>query len=242
MTLGPDTGVVLGLDNVALDLPVAGLGNRVLAAFVDQVIVALLSVAVVAAGIAFGVALGGERGVLAAMVLVLVGLFLVNTGYFVFFELAMAGRTPGKKLLGLRVVTETGGRPGAGSLVTRNVMRLVDVFIGVPMMAFDAQCRRLGDRLAGTLVVHAREVRQELVVGRLPAGWGPRHAALVEALLARAGSLQEVRAEELCWRLLALAERDDPEFLAGVPGTGPSPERLRRAFLGEAKGWTTSAS
>lgn len=228
----PDGGVVLGLDNVALDLPIAGLGNRVLAAFIDQVILSVLSVVGVVAGIAVAAAIGFERGVVVAVVLILGGLFIVNTGYFVLFELALAGQTPGKRVLGLRVVTEAGGRPGVGSLVTRNVIRLVDVFIGVPMMAVDGRSRRLGDRLAGTLVVHTRQVHQELVLGRLPAGWGARHAALVEALLARAPGLQEPRAEELCWRLLALAERDDPEFLAGVPGTGPSSERLRQAFLG----------
>ncbi|HPC82233.1 MAG TPA: RDD family protein [Thermoanaerobaculaceae bacterium] len=229
----PDPGVVLGLDNVALDLPIAGLGNRVLAAFIDQVILLALSVAVVMAGIAVAAAIGRERAAVIVMVAVVLGLFAINTGYFVLFEVGLEGQTPGKKVLGLRVVTENGGRPGVGSLVTRNVLRLVDIFIGVPMMALDARSRRLGDRLAGTLVVHTRQVQQELVLARLPAGWGARHAALVEALLVRAPGLQEARAEELCWRLLALAERDDPEFGAAIPRSGPSAWRLRRAFLGD---------
>lgn len=226
-----DSGIaVVGLDNVALDLPIAGLGNRVLAAFMDHVILTVLSIAALVGSLGVLVAMGPKDRYGLALVLILAGLFIINSGYFIFFELVLAGQTPGKKILGIRVVTDSGGRPGAGALITRNLVRLIDNFIGVPMMAVDERSRRLGDRLAGTLVVHTRPVRQELIIQRLPAGWGARHAAVVESLLLRARGLREDRAEELAWRVLALAERDDPQFLDGLDRSGASVGQVGKAF------------
>ncbi|GIV94214.1 MAG: hypothetical protein KatS3mg056_2923 [Chloroflexus sp.] len=85
--------------------------------------------------------------------------FVVNWGYFVFFEWIWNGQTPGKRLLRLRVLRE-GGRPvDIGAIVVRNLMRAIDFLpllygIGLVTMFVDRYHRRLGDLTAGTVVVH----------------------------------------------------------------------------------------
>jgi hypothetical protein len=117
----------------------------------------------------------------------------------------------------LRVVTAEGGTPGAGALLARNLVRSLDLIFGPLLMAVDPLSRRLGDRLAGTLVVHDRPPDAAPVLGRVPPGWGPRELALVEAFLARAGSLDDTAAAwAMADRILERIRRDAPELLAGV--------------------------
>ena len=91
------TGAVLGLDNIRLELPVAGVGSRILAAGVDSLVVALAMAAW--AAIAFLVlpsALGDWR-----WAILVLGFFALDQGYFVVSEIATRGRTLGKTAVGL---------------------------------------------------------------------------------------------------------------------------------------------
>ena len=77
--------------------------------------------------------------------------------YFVLLE-GLAGVTPGKWVLGLRVVREDGSKPGLAKSAVRNALRVVDglpVFniIGVVLIARSPERARFGDRMAGTRVV-----------------------------------------------------------------------------------------
>jgi uncharacterized RDD family membrane protein YckC len=159
------------------------------------------------------------------------GSFLVDWAYFAGTEIAMHGRTPGKKVVGLRVVTRGGGAAGAGALMTRNLVRVVDLIVGIPLMAFDPLSRRLGDRLAGTIVIHDRAAAAEPLLRRVPAGWQAADVALVESLLRRSRDLEPARADEMAYRVLERLEREQPAFLEGArrPGDGPL-TILRRAF------------
>ena len=209
---------ILGLDNIRLDLPVAGLGSRSLAVFLDYVVLALL----VFLWILLGVFLSSVAQSSWMAALVLGGIFLLDWGYFAGSEIAMGGRTLGKKALGLRVVTAEGGTPGPGALLIRNLVRTLDIVVGVILMAIDPLSRRLGDRLAGTLVVHDRRPELGPVLGRVPPGWGPRELAAVEAFLARAGDLQdEGLRREMAGRILERIRRDAPEMLAGADERDP---------------------
>lgn len=218
---------ILGLDNVQLDLPIAGVGTRVLAGFVDYLLVFALSTAWFAASLwaAFGLSLGSTWG----FVLVVVGLFVIQYGYFAGSEVAMRGQTPGKRLVGLRVVTRLGGRPGTAALLVRNVVRIVDVLVGVPLMMADPLARRVGDRLGGTVVVREATRTQELVIHRVPRGWSGSEVALLEGFFRRQHDLETGRAEALARTLLLAIERDDPLLLDEVPPEAPPIERLRRA-------------
>jgi len=227
----PTEGRILGLDNVPLDLPVAGAASRALAAFLDYLVLAVILIVVLFLSVVLvaALSLGSSRGAWLAALLI-VGFFVIEYGYFAGVEIATGGSTFGKWVMGLQVVTRAGGRPGVAALLLRNCVRGVDLIMGLPLMVLDPLSRRLGDRLGGTLVVHRQAREREFVLKRAPQGWGSREVALLESFLRRASELEPTRAESMARQLLARIERDDGALLEGVPG-GLSPvETLRRAF------------
>ncbi len=224
---------VLGMDNIALELPVAGAGSRSLAAAIDYVVFMLLAAALV--GVAGVSLLGSGLGSGWGIALLTTLFFALYWGYFLSLEVLLEGRTLGKRAVHLRAISRHGGAASLGQLVLRNLLRPIDVLIGVPMMMLDPLGRRLGDRVAGTLVVHDRPADpRRQVAKRIPAGWDAREVAIVENLLARSHELQPEKLVELARRLVRRLEREHPELLAG----GPDPERdpvaaLRRALAVE---------
>ena len=132
--------------------------------------------------------------------------------------------------MGLRAVARGGGSASAGALLTRNLLRIVDLVVGVPLMVLDPLSRRLGDRLAGTLVIYDRPAGKEPLLRRIPRGWKAEDVALVESLLRRADDLESGRADELASRILARLDREDPSFLDGARAESGALQRLRRAF------------
>ena len=221
---------ILGLDNIRLDLPIAGIGSRSLAAFLDYLVVMALAFLWV-----FLVGLLMARLTPAwAPALVIVGWFLLEWGYFAGMEVATGGRTLGKMAVKLRVVTAEGGTPGPGALLARNLVRSLDLIFGVLLMVLDPLSRRLGDRLAGTVVVHDRLPEAAPVLGRVPPGWGPRELALVEAFLARAGGMDDMAATwEMADRILDRLRRDAPELLEGLDTRNDPIGSIRRALQAE---------
>jgi uncharacterized RDD family membrane protein YckC len=146
---------------VALEFRTANLGSRILAYLIDMVVV----VAGILAG-AFAVALLGEASdvvvpdwVAVTIVLVLIpGWWL---GYFVAFETLWRGRTLGKAALGLRVVTKEGAPVRFRHAAIRALLGLVDFFLfsgffAVVFILFTRDNQRLGDLVAGTLVLRER--------------------------------------------------------------------------------------
>jgi len=88
-------------------------------------------------------------------------MFLVSWFYRVLFELYAQGQTPGKKMLGLRVVRPDGSPVDGPASFLRNLLRFADGFMGLNLIALlvmtsDPAFRRLGDLAAGTLVVYTR--------------------------------------------------------------------------------------
>jgi uncharacterized RDD family membrane protein YckC len=225
-----DPETVLGIDNVPLALPIAGVGSRVLAAFLDALIQAVLQLVWL---VVFILLLRGAsaRGVW-PLVAYLGGAFLIDWSYFAGTEIAFRGRTPGKKAVGLRVVGRAGGTASAGALLTRNLLRPVDLVVGIPLLAIDPLSRRLGDRVADTVVVHDRPSEEPLVL-RIPQGWQSGDVALVESLLRRARDLEPARAEAMARRILSRIEREQPAFLNGAP-RHDALATLRSAFGVEA--------
>jgi uncharacterized RDD family membrane protein YckC len=223
---GSSEATVLGLDNIPLELPIAGAGSRALSAFLDYLIVLIIVILWGAGCLALG--LGARLGWW-AFALFLVGFFLIEYGYFAGMEVARDGQTFGKWALGLRVVTRDGARPGLAALLIRNAVRSVDLVVGVPLMATDGLARRLGDRLAGTVVVHVHAPARETVARRTPRGWDAQEAALLEMFLRRAGDMEGWRADRLAGQLLETIRLDDPELFAQVDpaATGPV-DALRR--------------
>ncbi len=137
---------------VAVAVPLAGLGSRFVAGLVDFALqLALIAAASWITQSAADLA-GNAAGALWAVLS-----FLVIVFYPVLFEVRWAGRTPGKRLNGLRVVTTLGGPVTLRASLTRNLVRIVDFlpsFYGIGMFALVAGTtqQRLGDLAAGTVV------------------------------------------------------------------------------------------
>ncbi len=137
----------------------AGPAQRGLAYFIDTLIrgavflslVLILSLLRVLHRNLFGVGAG----------LILVAAFVMEWGYFVICEALMNGQSPGKRALGLRVVRSDGLPVGFGDSVLRNLLRAADFLptfhaLGALVMSLDPKFRRLGDLVAGTLVISER--------------------------------------------------------------------------------------
>ncbi len=194
-------------EGVDLDLTLAGIGSRFVAALIDAcfqgaVLAALAILAgVVSAGGDGFEELGGGLAAGIALALLMVGFFLVFVGYPVAFETWASGRTPGKRWTGLRVVRVGGAPVSFVPSAVRNLLRLVDFLpsaygVGIVTMLANGRNQRLGDLAAGTLVVRERRgPRPSLQAGPSAAepatAWGPVPSQWV------AWDLSAVSAEEL---------------------------------------------
>lgn len=137
-----------------LAVPLAGLGRRLIAGIVDLTLLAAVAVALlgVVAAIVPMATLAGSVSFAVLAIVPTVGPLVL--------ELVGRGQSPGKRLLGLRVVGRDGAPATAGQLFLRNVMRLVDFlpfgyFVALSVMLVSRHGQRLGDLVGGTVV--ARE-------------------------------------------------------------------------------------
>lgn len=112
---------------------------------------------------------GGEAG----FGFILISAFLLEWFYPVIFEVYFKGQTPGKKLLGIAVVHDDLTPVSWGSSVTRNLLRTADFFpsfygLGLVCMSANKNFQRIGDIVAGTLVVyrHKSKVNDALPEGK----------------------------------------------------------------------------
>lgn len=213
-------GDVFGLDNIRLDLPYAGAGARVMAGVIDYAIFYALALAaalvvVVAVAVAGGTGLESLGGWVVAIAFLV--FFVFESFFFALQEVVWHGQTLGKRALGLRSIAAQGHPASTLSLVLRNLVRSIDLLLGAWFLVFDGRSRRLGDRLAGTVVVHETETSGDAAVTRVPTGWGPREIAVAEELLDRIYSMDLDRARRLSQTMLEQIERDDPDFLRDVP-------------------------
>ena len=144
-------------DNVGIGYDIAGLGSRFIAQLLDTLVVSVI-VLVVSIAISTAVDASDPRNAPLAT-LALAGVTLVvYVGYFTLCEVATGGRTPGKSAGRLRVLNLAGGAPTAAQLFVRNVARIIDLAggVGAVVMFLNGRSRRVGDLLAGTVVVRAR--------------------------------------------------------------------------------------
>lgn len=158
--------------NIEVEFPVASFWKRLVAWTIDVLICWLLTRASAAA-------LGIESFFVWTNTWDLRGLFasLPMLFYHFFFELALNGRSPGKMAMNLKVITEEGGQPGIGQYLIRWVFRWIDfpywiaiaaalqsmpwwtfplIFSGVVSVLFTPKSQRLGDIVAGTILIDTR--------------------------------------------------------------------------------------
>lgn len=139
-------------EHVVLDYEVAGVGSRALAAIADWLI---LLVVILVVGFSLSFSVGSARWVLAVLLLLL---FATVWGYFTLFEGLMRGQTPGKRWLGIRVIRDTGHAVTVSDAAARNLLLPIDLFgfLGILFIAIHPRAKRIGDLVAGTVVVRDR--------------------------------------------------------------------------------------
>ncbi|MCZ7529815.1 MAG: RDD family protein [Acidimicrobiia bacterium] len=140
-------------EGVDVEIRLAGLGSRFVAAIIDVLIWGVAIIALLAA-------LGSvDSGYARALTVVLV--FVTIFGYDVAFEMLNAGRTPGKAALGLRVTRNGGGPVRFLDSAVRNLLRVVDFLpllygVGATSIVVTKRNQRLGDLAGGTVVQRDR--------------------------------------------------------------------------------------
>lgn len=210
-------------EGMLLELNPAGLNPRFHAFLLDW----LLRLVVLFFGAMLAEGLGGL-----GMGFWLVALFLAEWIYPIVFELTSWGATPGKRALGLRVVMENGLPVTPAASFARNILRAADFLpfayaVAIVTMLLRADCRRLGDLAAGTIVIADDPVpsASPMVADLLPIAPAipltlADQAALV-ALATRASTLTSDRVDELASLAAAAsgdAGRRGPDVTARVLG------------------------
>jgi uncharacterized RDD family membrane protein YckC len=163
-------------EQVDLRLPIAGIGSRFLAILADTILQIAVEIALIFLYFLFvSAASRGRLGnitdtagkwLVAAMVLFN---FLLYWGYFALFEAFWNGQTPGKRLVKIRVIKDSGRQITLFEALARNLVRIVDMIppnfylVGLVTMLCNKQQKRLGDFVAGTIVIHERASEQPLL-------------------------------------------------------------------------------
>ena len=142
---------------VVLDFETAGIASRALARSIDALIqlAALFALLVI-----LGIVVSGSS---VGIVLAIVGVAAVVIGYPILCEVLMRGGSPGKAVFGLRVVTLEGGPSGPWHAFIRSLLGVIDFLIPFPgglcavtSSLLSPQSQRLGDHVAGTIVLRER--------------------------------------------------------------------------------------
>jgi uncharacterized RDD family membrane protein YckC len=151
-----DTDLVVATpERVSFDYQVAGLGTRAIAQLLDLLIVTGILIAVFL--FALGAATVTSSSTLAVLIII-IGSFIVVFGYFWVSEALWSGQTLGKKAFRLRAVGDRGEPLTFLQAGIRNVVRIVDFLpygygVGMVVLFANGKGKRLGDLAAGTVVV-----------------------------------------------------------------------------------------
>ncbi len=150
-------------ESVELEFTLAGIGNRSFALIIDYLIsgLTILLVWIIGFFLAFqlvpNLAVAGLSDRLAQWIwaIQLMTSFAIYVGYFVVLETLWQGQTPGKKWTKIRVIRDNGKPARLPQAILRALLRPIDdlLFIGVFFIIFSRQEKRIGDLVAGTLVI-----------------------------------------------------------------------------------------
>ena len=223
-------------EGVDLSLEIASAGLRFGGLVVDLTLMLLI---LIGFSLLIGYGVGGAGYAGTAVIVWLLGFFLLRNFWFVGFELGPRAATPGKRLVGTRVVARDGGRLTVSAVVARNFVREVEMFLPFSFIAgaagqdmvntamvvtallwsgglsffllFNRDRMRLGDIIGGTWVVLAKRAKVS--------------ADLIAAAPAEAGALSFTRDELSVYGVFELQElervlrRADPKQMLLVADT-----------------------
>jgi uncharacterized RDD family membrane protein YckC len=226
-------------EQVALDYQIAGIGSRFMAFAIDTLYQALIF-ALVLLILAFTMPtiekyLGrlGEDWTIAITIFFFFGLYW---GYFAFFEAIWKGQTPGKRNVAIRVVKDSGRSINTFEAVSRNLLRSIDQLPGIYVfglvsMAVSKENRRIGDFVAGTLVVHEKsaieidadlqDLSHSTAYIMSTAGLTATDLEVIETFLHRRLTLEEMVRSQMADRIIAHLGTK----ITITPDPGQSPEQ-----------------
>jgi uncharacterized RDD family membrane protein YckC len=187
-------------EGVDLRLELGSAGVRAAAFLLD--VMAILAVVIVIS-IAVGLLLKGSKFEVLTIIW-LIGLFVLRNGWFILFEIGWRGATPGKRLMGLRVIARDGAPLTGGAVIARNAMREIEIFLPLSFLGYQASQNaadafliifalswsglflffplfnrdrlRIGDLVGGTWVVQTVRAKLAEDIGGAQSGARPRRS------------------------------------------------------------------
>ena len=206
-------------DATEVNLPIAGTGSRSYAFLIDWHIRIILALAwFIGMATLLGLMGGGgfwDEGfdgvgsfVFTIVILPPVLLYFL---YHPVLEIAMKGRTPGKRAAGIRIVTVEGQTPDVSALLIRNVFRLIDSLplfyvVGLACVLLSARQVRIGDMAAGTLLAYEKKLASNAFERFAAPGGGALDLPAMEVaqdLLARWNTLAPDRRSQIAAKLIS---------------------------------------
>jgi uncharacterized RDD family membrane protein YckC len=155
---------------VSLQFQTAGLGSRTAAFIIDQILLITVNILIVI-GLVLGIYGLSDLTFLYdymtyPIAITFIIIFILNWAYFVLLEYFSGGKTLGKRLVGIRVIQENGHSLTLLSSFIRNLLRIIDALpvnylVGILMIFFHSKNKRIGDLVAGTIVVHERKRKKK---------------------------------------------------------------------------------
>jgi uncharacterized RDD family membrane protein YckC len=219
---------IASVTGIEVDLRIAGPGSRSYAFTIDwhiRIILALCWFFVGTFALTRGFSLyAAQSSGSTYSFAVLIPALAIYLLYHPVLEVAMHGRTPGKRIAGLRILARTGDVPTPGALLIRNVFRLVDSLpimyvVGLACTVFTQQHVRIGDLAAGTVLVFDTVESDDSLTalsGATESSFSPATAELARELLDRWSQLSAESRAQLARQLLLRTNRTlDPVQLNG---------------------------
>jgi uncharacterized RDD family membrane protein YckC len=170
-------------EHIALEFTLASAGSRFLALAIDTLIQVgvFLGASLLTLGIVTAAAIASRDVAPWALAVLVFSGFILYYAYFAIFETIWSGQTPGKRIVGLRVMAISGRPLGVFEAILRNLLRIVDQMpfiyaVGILSVFLTERNQRLGDLAAGTVVVHDRPVDRD-AAGRAPSSGAVRLGA-----------------------------------------------------------------
>ena len=219
-------------ERVPLHFALASIGNRFIACAIDHTIQGLALTLIVVVSLIVANFSSIERVLSSApkWVYAVMGIlvFLIFSSYFAFFEWIWSGQTPGKRWLKLRVIREDGRPITFWEAAVRNLLRTLDMMpypfysIGLISVFYTTRDQRVGDMVAGTVVIREREaeapafeevfatpvsdpaLRRSFKPVEFTASLSPlteSEIQVVETFLRRRWDLAEVERQWMAWRV-----------------------------------------
>jgi uncharacterized RDD family membrane protein YckC len=163
----PDKLTIETPEQIPLEFPLAGIGSRFLAIALDMLLQALGFLLVIFVAEIFLPTLARltPRAWTWVGAVFVLSLFVLYSGYYALFEIFWNGQTPGKRLVRIRVIGDSGRPITVYEAVARNLLRIVDQMpglyvVGIISVFLTGRNQRLGDLVAGTVVVHEKAMQE----------------------------------------------------------------------------------